>query len=281
MENPDLPEMPKKRPYVRYKHPKVNFLETLPKDDPRNFYGRAMSELEISQLLEAKNMANNGCEFVFTNGVYDLVHWGHINFLEALYMVHCFNKPKRRLIVGINSDESVRSLKGSLRPINNAYSRLRLLSAVKYVNLVIPFEEQTPNMLIQYLKPKVLAKGGDYSGVEIVGGEFVKNNGGEVWFGPFIEGLSTTEMCEKASLKWLILKEITAAMEIGSLQLTEGVLGRITQDLCLEKKITVQFDSQLHNILKIIDREEKTWQTQIPEQKSSNSQTPRPSLGAQ
>ncbi len=128
---------------------------------------------------------------VFTNGVFDILHQGHIASLsEAALFGHI-------LIVGINADASVKRLKGESRPVNNEASRTLLMASLLMVDAVIVFEEDTPLNLITAIMPDVLVKGGDYSLDEIVGATAVMNNGGAVKIVPILEGFSTTAIIEK------------------------------------------------------------------------------------
>ncbi len=124
----------------------------------------------------------------FTNGCFDLLHPGHLSVLEYA-RAHC-----DRLVVGINSDNSVRRLKGPSRPINNAVDRARLLAGLAVVDEVIVFEEDTPARLISEVRPMVLVKGGDYSEDTIVGAAQVREAGGRVLIAPLLEGHSSTAM---------------------------------------------------------------------------------------
>lgn len=130
-------------------------------------------------------------KIVFTNGVFDILHEGHIASLgEAALYGHI-------LIVGINSDASVKRLKGENRPVNNEGSRSLLMASLVMVDAVILFEEDTPLNLIKTILPDVLVKGGDYTIEEIVGAKEVIANGGEVKIVPILEGFSTTGIIEK------------------------------------------------------------------------------------
>jgi D-glycero-beta-D-manno-heptose 1-phosphate adenylyltransferase len=128
---------------------------------------------------------------VFTNGVFDILHEGHIASLsEAASFGHV-------LIVGVNADASVKRLKGDSRPVNNEHSRSLLLASLIMTDAVIIFEEDTPLELIKALLPDVLVKGGDYTLEQIVGAKEVMNNGGEVQIVPILEGFSTTGIIER------------------------------------------------------------------------------------
>jgi rfaE bifunctional protein nucleotidyltransferase chain/domain len=128
---------------------------------------------------------------VFTNGCFDILHRGHIDYLMA-----CKDLGDR-LVVGLNSDSSVSELKGSDRPVNQQNDRAFALASLMFVDAVILFEQDTPEELIKVIKPDSLIKGGDYSVEEIAGAEFVKSNGGEVQTIPFVQGYSTTEFIQK------------------------------------------------------------------------------------
>lgn len=129
---------------------------------------------------------------VFTNGVFDIIHSGHIHLLSQASSLGDF------LIVGINSDASVKRLKGNSRPINDVYSRAKVLSSLIQVDAVVIFNEDTPLDLIKHINPKVLVKGGDYLVQEIVGFNFITDNGGSVITIPTLNGFSTTSIIEKS-----------------------------------------------------------------------------------
>ena len=134
-----------------------------------------------------------GLKVGFTNGCFDILHKGHVAYL-AQARAWC-----DRLIVGLNSDESVRRLKGEGRPVNDLESRALVLAGLGSVDLVAPFEEDTPLKLIEAARPDVLVKGADYSESEVVGHELVKGWGGEVKLAPIVEGYSTTAAIAKMS----------------------------------------------------------------------------------
>ena len=128
---------------------------------------------------------------VFTNGCFDLLHVGHIRYLAQAKELGDF------LIIGLNSDSSVKELKGEDRPINSFEDRATLLSAIKSVDLVIMFEEQTPENLIKDIVPDILVKGGDYNIEDIVGYQTVMQNGGQVKTLSFYDGYSSTNYINK------------------------------------------------------------------------------------
>ncbi len=132
-----------------------------------------------------------GNRVVFTNGCFDLLHPGHLDYLARA--ADAGNK----LVVGLNSDASVRRLKGPERPVNREADRALALASLLVVDAVCLFEEDTPLELIQALRPDVLAKGGDYTPDRVVGGDFVGSYGGEVAIIPFVDGYSTTGLIGK------------------------------------------------------------------------------------
>lgn len=132
-----------------------------------------------------------GRKIVFTNGCFDILHVGHKRYLEEARSLGDL------LVVGVNSDESVRRLKGSDRPVNTERDRVEMLTALNCVDYVILFEDDTPYDLINRIKPQVLVKGGDYKPEDVVGKDIVESNGGEVVIIPLVEGKSTTAVIEK------------------------------------------------------------------------------------
>ncbi len=129
-------------------------------------------------------------KIVFTNGCFDILHRGHVDLLERAKALGT------RLIVGINSDESVRKMKGEGRPFIDQESRKAILLALRSVDEVEIFDELTPDRLIGQIKPNVLVKGGDWAPSEIIGADFVTRNGGEVHSLPLIEGFSSSKIVE-------------------------------------------------------------------------------------
>ena len=127
----------------------------------------------------------------FTNGVFDILHPGHIFSLSQAAQEADY------LIVGLNSDDSVKRLKGKDRPINNQESRSLILAALLMVDAVVIFEEDTPLELINAVRPDVLVKGGDYTIEQIVGAREVIASGGRVVINPLVQGYSTTEIINK------------------------------------------------------------------------------------
>jgi len=128
---------------------------------------------------------------VFTNGVFDLLHPGHIDLLTAA------RAAGDALIVGVNSDESVRRLKGASRPVKKEADRAYVLAALECVDQVVTFTEDTPLELVKRLRPDVIVKGGDYAESTVVGAEEVKSWGGRVMIVPLTPGQSTTKIVER------------------------------------------------------------------------------------
>jgi rfaE bifunctional protein nucleotidyltransferase chain/domain len=128
---------------------------------------------------------------VFTNGCFDLLHRGHVEYLFAA------RELGDHLVVGVNTDESVRRLKGASRPVVPLEDRLYVLAGLACVDAVTPFDEDTPRELIAALLPDVLVKGGDYGPDDVVGAAEVRAAGGEVVILPFVEGRSTTGIIER------------------------------------------------------------------------------------
>ena len=142
---------------------------------------------KIKTLIErVERLKSDNNKIVFTNGCFDILHRGHFDYLRRSKSLGNF------LIVGLNSDDSVRSLKGNDRPINNQNIRAENLSKLDYIDALIIFNEETPEKLINLLLPDILTKGGDYKINQIVGSDTVINNGGKVKILPHIKGYSTT-----------------------------------------------------------------------------------------
>jgi D-beta-D-heptose 7-phosphate kinase/D-beta-D-heptose 1-phosphate adenosyltransferase len=140
---------------------------------------------------EVARWREQGLKIGFTNGCFDILHRGHVAYLTQA-RAWC-----DRLVVGLNSDRSVRALKGEGRPVNDLESRALVLGGMAAVDLVVPFDEDTPLALIEAARPDVLVKGADYSLEGVVGHEAVESWGGEVKLAPIVEGYSTTAAIEK------------------------------------------------------------------------------------
>ncbi|HEY6572082.1 MAG TPA: D-glycero-beta-D-manno-heptose 1-phosphate adenylyltransferase [Candidatus Eisenbacteria bacterium] len=132
-----------------------------------------------------------GQKFVFTNGCFDLIHPGHVALLREA------RKQGDFLMVAINSDRSVRGLKGEGRPVQNEADRAEVLAAMRHVDGVVIFDEETPAEIIEALKPDVLVKGGDYTPDKVVGREVVEKAGGRVHIVPLVEGKSSSALAGK------------------------------------------------------------------------------------
>jgi D-beta-D-heptose 7-phosphate kinase/D-beta-D-heptose 1-phosphate adenosyltransferase len=148
--------------------------------------------LSVAQMLEERRrLRAAGTRLVFTNGVFDLLHVGHVRYLAQARALG------DALVVAINSDRSVRELKGSDRPVFDQAERAEILAALRHVNYVVVFDDISPRSLIRELLPDVLVKGGDYGLDEIHGREEVEAAGGEVISLPFVPGASTTSLIER------------------------------------------------------------------------------------
>ena len=141
---------------------------------------------EKDLLLTVADARAHGETMVMTNGCFDILHAGHVQYLEEAKALG------DRLIVAVNSDESVAQLKGHQRPFNSLQARMEVLAALRVVDWVVPFSETTPSRLIGAILPEVLVKGGDYRVEDIAGADAVKNNGGQVLVLKLKTGFSTT-----------------------------------------------------------------------------------------
>lgn len=155
---------------------------------------RALLE-KISDLQETKNKVNfwksEGDKVVFTNGVFDLLHVGHITYMSKAANLG------DKLVVGLNADSSVKRIKGDSRPVNDQANRAALLAALFFVDAVVIFEEDTPADLICTLLPDILVKGADYTIDNIIGAKEVLANGGEVKTIDLVEGYSSTSIIQR------------------------------------------------------------------------------------
>lgn len=142
-------------------------------------------------LIERRRLRDTGKQLVFTNGVFDILHVGHVRYLQQA------RKLGDALVVAVNSDAAVRELKGEARPLMNEDERAEILAALAAVNYVTIFDNISPRALIAELLPDVLVKGGDYSLDQIHGREEVEAAGGRVVSLPFIEGASTSRIIER------------------------------------------------------------------------------------
>ena len=148
---------------------------------------------ELSKKIQS--LKKEGKKIVFTNGCFDILHVGHVTYLSKAKSLGDI------LIVGINSDSSVKKLKGAARPINDLASRMVVLDSLKSVDLVVPFEDDNPISLIELIKPDIHVKGGDYKEDQLVESKVVKTNGGKVVIIPFVNGYSVTTLLGKIKSK--------------------------------------------------------------------------------
>ena len=155
----------------------------------KRLQSKILSVTALENQLEKWRSENE--KIVFTNGCFDLLHLGHVDYLAKARDLG------DRLVVGLNSDASIKHIKGSSRPINDEQSRLALLAGMSYVDAVVLFDEDTPINLISAVMPEVLVKGGDYTVKDIVGHEIVLNNKGTVCTIDFVEGYSSSALIEK------------------------------------------------------------------------------------
>ncbi|SFC14863.1 rfaE bifunctional protein, domain II [Flexibacter flexilis DSM 6793] len=142
----------------------------------------------IAQVQDWKNQQQ---KIVFTNGCFDILHLGHVDYLEKARNLG------DKLVLGLNTDASVSRLKGSLRPVVSEYARARVMASLAFVDLVVLFGEDTPLRLIEAIEPDILTKGNDYTIQNIVGADFVLARGGQVLTVPLVENYSTTNIINK------------------------------------------------------------------------------------
>lgn len=150
---------------------------------------KIMMKEEVSGLMDVWKYM--GLKTVFTNGCFDIIHLGHIDYLARAASLG------GKLVIGLNTDASVSKLKGPNRPVQDEKSRALILAALQFVDAVILFDEETPKELISFLIPDILVKGSDYSIDQIVGADVVLNNGGRVETMDFVPGYSTSKIIEK------------------------------------------------------------------------------------
>jgi D-beta-D-heptose 7-phosphate kinase/D-beta-D-heptose 1-phosphate adenosyltransferase len=150
---------------------------------------------------ELEELRKKGKKIAFTNGCFDILHVGHVRYLREA------KKTADVLVLALNSDSSVRSIKGEKRPLMNENERAEMLAALEFVDFITIFEELTPLELINCLKPDILIKGGDWPEEKVVGREEVKKWGGRVAIIPEIEGKSTTNIVEKIKKLYCSNKE--------------------------------------------------------------------------
>ena len=158
----------------------------------KNFLKKADSHMTLEEVKPfSQALRKKRQKIVFTNGCFDILHAGHVEYLEAA------KELGDKLIVGINSDQSVQTLKGRSRPLNKLFHRAKVLASLRCVDAVVVFGDKTPIKLISAIKPDILVKGGDYKIKEIIGYKEVIESGGKVQTIPFVEGLSTSKIISK------------------------------------------------------------------------------------
>lgn len=141
--------------------------------------------------LEQLQQIRTGKSVVFTNGVFDILHAGHVDYLEKARSLGDY------LVVALNTDYSVQRLKGPRRPINQLADRMRVIGALRCVDCVVPFEEDTPERIIAYIRPDIHVKGGDYTVESLPESKIVLGYGGKVVIMPLLAGRSSTRIIEK------------------------------------------------------------------------------------
>jgi len=150
---------------------------------------KIISSKDVDRLINP--LRKEGKKVVFTNGCFDILHQGHVDYLSrSADLGDVF-------VLGLNSDESVKRLKGPSRPINSADSRSIILAALMFIDFIIVFVEDTPERLIEVVKPDFLVKGGDWTVDTVVGGKQVSDAGGKVVIMDYLEGFSTTGILDK------------------------------------------------------------------------------------
>ncbi len=146
----------------------------------------------FTQIAEIVNeLKRKGKKVVFTNGCFDILHSGHIKLLKKAKELGDV------LILGINKDKSIKKLKGKGRPIMNEKQRIEIISAIEFVDYVVPFGQPTPEKLIKRIKPDIIVKGGDYKKNEVIGKDIVEKYGGKVYIFPLVKNISTTKIIKK------------------------------------------------------------------------------------
>jgi len=146
----------------------------------------------LSQLQEqVQQWRDQGSKIVFTNGCFDLLHLGHVDYLEKAKQLG------DKLVLGLNTDASISRIKGPSRPLQDEMSRARIMASLLFIDAVVLFDDDTPLELIKAVQPDILVKGDDYAVTQIVGHEVVTARGGEVKTVPLVKGYSTTNIVNK------------------------------------------------------------------------------------
>jgi D-beta-D-heptose 7-phosphate kinase/D-beta-D-heptose 1-phosphate adenosyltransferase len=156
---------------------------------PWNVSEKLKSLDELKGLIAAAK--TKGEIVVFTNGCFDLLHRGHLHLLREAKALGDL------LVVAVNSDRSVKLIKGLARPIVSETDRVELIAALEMVDYVLSFDEPDPYHIVSFLRPNIIVKGGDWSAAQVVGGDLVQRNGGKVVVIPYLKGFSTTEIIAK------------------------------------------------------------------------------------
>jgi len=149
-----------------------------------NCLNKIQSQARLKGVID--KLRKQGARIAFTNGCFDILHYGHIKYLQLA------KGASDVLVLGLNSDASVKRIKGEKRPVNRQIDRLRVLAALSCVDYITVFNQDTPLKLIKLLRPDILIKGGDWETDKIIGAEFVKGYGGRVLTIPYLKGYSTT-----------------------------------------------------------------------------------------
>ena len=159
--------------------------------------GQGSRKISSADALAKKiaSLRAKGKKVVFTNGCFDIIHVGHVDYLSKARQMGDV------LVIGLNSDSSVRRLKGNGRPINKECDRAKVLSALYFVDYVTIFNEDAPELLVRKLKPDIMVKGGDWKDKKVAGADFVRSRGGKLVIIPLVEGYSTTSVVKKISKK--------------------------------------------------------------------------------
>ncbi|MCG6148850.1 D-glycero-beta-D-manno-heptose 1-phosphate adenylyltransferase [Leptospira levettii] len=157
-----------------------------------NFYESIQSKIISKEEIEPKRKTLEGKKIVFTNGCFDILHPGHVSYLAQARDLGDY------LWIGVNSDESVRRLKGESRPINSCEDRMMVLAALSSVDFVSSFSEDTPLEILKKVRPSIHSKGGDYQIETLPEYKILKEMGADIQILPFVSGKSTTKILEKA-----------------------------------------------------------------------------------
>lgn len=158
----------------------------------RNFESKIKSQNALKRILLRRTNKNKKEKIIFTNGCFDLLHRGHVTYLQKARRLGTL------LVVALNSDDSVRRLKGPERPLNTLEDRMRVIAALECVDYVTSFGEDTPRDLVILLKPQIIVKGGDWKPEQVAGAPEAKAWGGRLKLISFVDGKSTTSLIERA-----------------------------------------------------------------------------------